>query len=304
VNPARRALIICLGFLLLWGCGGSEAPEPDPAPSHEALIIGLIPEQNLFRQLERYRPLIAYLSDRTGVDIDTRLLPRYGNIVDNFMFAELDGAFFGSFTYALAHARLGVSVIARPVNLDGRSTYHGLIFVRTGSGIETIAEMRGKRFVFVDKATTAGYLLPLDYFFTNGVDDYETYLGETYFSGTHEDAFYDVVNGKADIGAAKNTVFDRLAIVDQNLLTDLTILARSPDVPENGLALRDDLDPSIRGRLKEAILSMHTDPEGQEVLRQFAAIRFIETTDQDYEPVFRYAREIGLDLSSYDYQNE
>jgi phosphonate transport system substrate-binding protein len=112
------------------------------------------------------------------------------------------------------------------------------------------------------------------------------------------------VNGKADIGAAKNTVFDRLAIVDQNLLTDLTILARSPDVPENGLALRDDLDPSIRGRLKEAILSMHTDPEGQEVLRQFAAIRFIETTDQDYEPVFRYAREIGLDLSSYDYQNE
>ena len=28
------------------------------------------------------------------------------------------------------------------------------------------------------------------------------------------------------------------------------------------------------------------------------------TTDDDYEPVFRYAREIGLNLTTYDYRND
>jgi phosphonate transport system substrate-binding protein len=51
----------------------------------------------------------------------------------------MDGAFFGSFTYVLAHEKLGVEVLARPVSLNGTSTYHGLIFVRSNnqlSGME------------------------------------------------------------------------------------------------------------------------------------------------------------------------
>ncbi len=49
---------------------------------------------------------------------------------------------------------------------------------------------------------------------------------------------------------------------------------------------------------------MEDDSEGQQVLRRFGALRFVETTNEDYEPVYRYAAEIGLDLSTYDYKNE
>jgi phosphonate transport system substrate-binding protein len=81
----------------------------------------------------------------------------------------MDGAFFGSFSYTLAHAKLGVEVLVRPENLKGISSYHGLIFVRKDSRIRTAKDMKGKRFVFVDKATTAGYLLPLDYFLEHNI---------------------------------------------------------------------------------------------------------------------------------------
>jgi phosphonate transport system substrate-binding protein len=81
----------------------------------------------------------------------------------------------------------------------------------------------------VDKATTAGYLLPLAYFKKNGIRDYRAYLKETYFAGTHEDVIYDVLNKKADIGAAKNTVFERLAKTDERILKELLILEKSPD---------------------------------------------------------------------------
>lgn len=301
---ARRIFLSSLLFLLLAGCNKPVEPDPAPSAPRENLRIGLIPEQNVFEQLRRYQPLTNYLSDRLGIGIELKVLSRYGNIIDNFSALGLDGAFFGSFSYALAHERLGVSVLARPVNPDGESTYYGLIFVRRDSGIQHVEQMRGKRFVFVDKATTAGYLLPLDYFFEHGVSDFRTFLGEIYFAGTHEDAYYDVLNGKADIGAAKNTVYKRLAAKDPRLTEELTPLARSPEVPENAFALTNRVDPALRERLKQALLSMENDPEGKNVLSRFGALRFIETTDTDYAPVFRYAKEVGLDLSTYDYHND
>jgi phosphonate transport system substrate-binding protein len=178
-----------------------------------------------------------------------------------------------------------------------------LIFVRKDSGINTFRDMKGKRFAFVDKATTAGYLLPLRYFHEHEAD-WKNYLKEGYFTGTHEDAIYDVLNNKADIGAAKSTVFNRLAKADPRIAKELVILEKSPDVPENGLALRKDIDESLRNRMKEALLGMHLDPEGKKVLERFGAQKFIETTNQDYLPVLKYAEEARLNLATYDYLND
>lgn len=289
--------------MLLAGCSEKKAVTVKKQSTGQTLVIGLIPEQNIFKQLERYEPLARYLQARTGYKINLVVLPRYGNIIDNFVSKGMDGAFFGSFTYTLAHAKLGVEVVARPENLDGISTYYGLIFVRKDSGIKTAADMRGKRFVFVDRATTAGYLLPLNYFHKNGIRDIRSFFKETYYAGTHEDAIYDVLNKKADIGAAKNTIFEMLMKSDSKIGENLMVLQRSPEVPENSLALRRDIGEEVRGRLRDALLNMHRDPEGKTVLNTFGARRFIPTTNDDFSPVHRYAKEVHLDLSSYGYTN-
>lgn len=294
-------LLLCLSLFAT--CSPKEPPSPAKKPSVEKLLIGLIPEQNLFRQMERYEPLGEYIYRKTGTKITFKVLPRYGNIIDSFKSSGLDGAFFGSFTYTLAHAKVGVEVLARPVALDNTSTYYGMIFVRKDSGIRTVRDMKGKRFAFVDRATTAGYLLPLDYFHHHGISDYNQYLKEAYFTGTHEDAIEDVLNKKADIGAAKNTVYQRLANGDPRILKELVVLARSPDVPENAIALRKDIDVSVRNLLKESLLTMHLDPDGKQVLERFGALKFIETTNKDYKIVLEYVEHGHLDLSTYEYMN-
>ena len=299
-----RSAIIIISLFIAAGCSQEKSPAKTSVDKKKQLLIGLIPEQNIFKQLERYDHMANYLSDKTGTRITLKILPRYGNIIDNFNSNRLDGAFFVSFTYALAHSRLGVEVVARPENLNGVSTYHGVIFVRKDSGIRSLQGMKGKRFALVDKATTAGYLLPMEYLRTNGVEDPKAYLKELYFAGTHEDAIYDVLNRKADIGAAKNTVFDRLAAVDVRIKNTLTVLVKSPDVPENALALRADLEGELKEKIRKVILSMHQDPAGREVLIRFGASRFVETFERDYEVVYRYAREAGIDLAAYEYRNE
>ncbi|NDY42864.1 phosphate/phosphite/phosphonate ABC transporter substrate-binding protein [Dissulfurirhabdus thermomarina] len=312
-DPRRRirgrATLAALLAPVLLAAAACDRDAPAPKPARRAaggppLRLGLLPEQNVFRQLERYEPIGVYLARHIGRPVRFRILGRYGNLIHNFRALRLDGAFFGSFTYALARKKLGVEILARPEGLDGRSTYFGLLFARRDGGIRSARDMRGKRFVFVDRATTAGYLLPLAYFRQHGITDPAAYFAETYFSGTHEDAIMDVLEGRADVGAAKNTVFARMARENPAVERELRILATSPEVPENGLAVRSDLDPALKRKLKDVLLGMAADPEGRRLLRAFGARRFIETRDADYRPVYDYAALAGLDLEHYDYLND
>ncbi len=294
---------ICLAFLA--GCSKPEAPpQKKPIKEENFLLIGLIPEENIFRQLDRYDPLAEYLSEKIGTRIKLIIIPVFGNIVRNFDSAGMDGAFLESLTYALAHTKLGIEPLARPEDLAGVSTYRGLIFVRKDSGIKTAADLRGKTFAFVDKTSTAGFLHPLVYFKEHGIANYKKYLKEIYYTGTYEDAIYDVLNRKADVGAAKNTVFERMATKDPRIKGELKILTQSPDFPENCFAVRKTLDSSIKKVIKDTLLGMSTDPEGKTVLMGFGARRFIETTDADYRPIYQYTKETNLDLASYNFGDE
>lgn len=297
--------MLCLFIFLLTGCD-QQKHKPSlktPKTDLEKLTIGLIPEQDIFTQKKRYKPLMAYLSEQIGVPIETNILSRYGNIIDNFTELGLDGAFFGSFTGAMTIKKLGVEPLARPQYIGGASTYYGMVFVKKGSGIRTAEDMRGKQLVVVDRATTAGYLLPLAYFKALGIEDYKSWFKEYYFSGTHEDAINDVLNGRADIGAAKNTVFYRMATENKRVSKELEILATSPYVPANGLAVRNDLTEELKKSLLRLLLDMHKNSQGREVLDGLMIEKFIETSEADYQPVLDYATSIGLDLETYNYLN-
>jgi phosphonate transport system substrate-binding protein len=142
------------------------------------------------------------------------------------------------------------------------------------------------------------------YFREHDVKNIDTYFKEYYFTGSHDAAIYAVLNKEADIGCAKNTTFDLLARDDQRLNEDLVVLAKSPEVPSNGLGLKKDITPAVKNQLKRVLLNMDKDPEGKEVLNKFGVIKFIETTQEDYYPVFDLVKNAGIDLKNYKYFNE
>lgn len=274
------------------------------AANEQKLLIGLIPEMNIFKQKERFKPLGAYLSKKTGVDVRFTVLSRYGNLVESFEKEKMDGAFFGSFTGAAAIYKLGVIPLARPVNLDNTSTYQGYIFVRKDSNIKDVKDMKGKRMAYVERSTTAGYLFPLAYLRENGIANPDQYFREYYFTGSHDAAIDAVLDRKADVGAAKHSMYDRMKKENPRIDQELVIIARSPSVPSNGLCVRKNLDEASKKKLKDALLNMHNDPEGQAVLKKFGALKFIVTTEKDYEPVHELAVKAGIDLKKYKWKNE
>ncbi len=279
-------------------------PSPSLAQtSQQKILIGILPEMNVFKQKQRFKLLGEYLSKKSGITVEFTILSRYGNIVERFTAEKMDGAFFGSFTGALAIKKLGVVPLVRPVNLDGTSTYHGYLFVRKDGGINNVKDMKNKKMAYVDKATTAGYLFPVAYLKENGIKDTDHFFSETLFTGSHDAAIDAVLNRKADVGAAKHSIYDRVRKQDPRVDSELIILAESTRVPSNGLCVRKDLPESLKNKLKSSLLGLHTDPGGNEVLLQFGALKFIETTAKDYHPVFEMAKKARIDVMTYDYRN-
>ena len=44
------------------------------------LTIGLIPEQNVFKQMRRYKPMGEYIEKKSGIKIKFTILSQYGNM--------------------------------------------------------------------------------------------------------------------------------------------------------------------------------------------------------------------------------
>lgn len=260
------------------------------------LLIGLIPEENIFKQMDRYRPLAAYLSEKLGIKVRLTILSKYGDVIDRFASRRMDGAFFEAFTATLAIVKLNVEPTARPMNLDGTSTIKGYIFVRKDSGIKSIKDMKDKIVVFVDRATVTGYVFTIAFFRENGVRDIDSYFSEYYFTGSHDSAVYAVLDNRADIGSAGSRFYQRIIDKDPAIKNELQILATSQEVPDITLCIRRDLPPELKLRIKEVLLNMDKDPAGKEVLKKFGALRFISAGKADFKPVFDLAKKAGIDI--------
>ena len=271
----------------------------------EKITIGLLPEMNVFAQMQRFQPLADYLSQEIGTEVQLSMLSRYGNIIERLRAQKIDAAFLGSFTGALAISQLNVIPIARPINLDNTSTYHGHIFARKDNNISKASDMQGKTIAFVERSTTAGYVFPLAWLKKEGVADYTVFFKEYFFAGSHDAAIDAVLNRKADIGTAKNTIYEYY--LDNNPLAQeelIIIIASSVPVPSNGLCVMQTVSKETIAKLQAALLGLDKNPAGRQVLKTFRALKFVKTDTTDYGPVRDMAKEAGINLESYHYQNK
>lgn len=273
---------------------------PFNAIGKEELLIGLIPEENIFKQMDRYKPLAEYLSSRLGIKVRLTILSRYGDIIDKFITRDMDGAFFGGLTGVLAMEKLGVQPIAMPVMLDGTTFTKSYIFVRSNSSIKNIRGMRGKRMVFVDKAA-ASYLFATAFFRENGITNIDRYLKEYYFTGSNDSAIYSVLDNRSDIGAAESRAYKRMAEKHPSIKNELNIIAESKEFPDIILCLKKDLPVEIKTKIKAILLNMDKDTEGKDVLKKLEASKFIVADKKDFLLFYDLANKAGVDIRSYKY---
>jgi len=124
----------------------------------------------------------------------------------------------------------------------------------------------------------------------HGVKDINKFFHRYYFSGSHVSAIFAVLDGRADIGAAKDTFYNNLVKNDPSIEQELEIIARSPKVPEVTLCIKSEIDQDLREKLGRILLHMNKTPDGIKVLQRFKAIRFVESSKEDFVIIEKMAQ--------------
>ncbi|MCG3180765.1 MAG: putative phosphite transport system-binding protein PtxB [Phycisphaerae bacterium] len=281
------------------GPGNTPAtPAPPPAAGPPPLRIGVVPERNIYEQLNRYRQLTAYLQARLGQPVEAVTLNTYQAVLQDFQDGKLDAAFLGSLAAVLTLDRCKARVLVKPVvevpdpatgKLIPTTTYRGVIFVRDDSPIRDIAGLARKTIGMV-KTTTAGHLFPKFVLFEAGLLDGPD-APTTAWPGTHDEAIQEVVDRHIDAGAAKDLRV--MAWQADHPQVKLRWLAVGPPVPNNALVVHRDMPPQLRARLRQALLGMDSDDAGRRVLADFGALRFVDCDIMEYQAICEMVKKLG-----------
>ena len=200
-----------------------------------------------------YRPLADYLAQKLGRKVQLRTVDSWEGLAKSLANGETDIALLGPWGYVLANGNSGAQAVAT-ILYDGKPTYHALIVTRPDSGIDTLQDLKGKRFGFGDKGSTSGYLIPTHELLKMGIPDAEKYFGKVIYT-KHQAIETQVTRGELDAGADYDR--NRNAMIEQGLIkaAESRIIWTSAPLPNDAFAVSADLarDRALVAKLQDAL---------------------------------------------------
>jgi len=248
--------------------------------------IVLVPERNIFEQQRKYQNLCDYTCELLPMDVTFEVLKGYKEVILAMKEGRADGAFMGSFAAAYSIDNYNFIPLIRPVWPSGESHYSSYIFKRSGLPVtRDITTWKGRSFVFVSPLTSAGYFFPLSLLRSNGVTQPGEFFSRIQFSGSHDAAVWMVANDIVDIGAAKSTVYTEFLKRKPELGKRVELLYTGGRYPDSTLVVRPEIPREVRETMRAVFIRMTSHQEGQEVLKMFGALKFVEATSEEYGDV-------------------
>ena len=256
---------------------------PEAAPP---LVMAFTPSRDPAALQGAADAFVAVVSRLSGVPVRAQVASDYAGVVEALRSRRVDLAFVHPVGYVLARREAGCEILVRDVWQD-RTAYAASFYVRKGSGIERLEDLRGRTIAFVDPASSSGYIYPMVLLIKRGLvrdRDPKTFFKEALFAGTHDAALQAVLHGRVNVAVT----FDRapeIHLKDPALVAQLVSIAETPEIPEAGICARPGLPAAQVQAIKRALLSMKR-PEHTPVLKDIYDIDgFVEARDADYDPV-------------------
>ncbi len=268
----RFALSIFTLFCLFTGVSLVNATEPAQSP----LILAVHPYLPSTELQQRFAPLAAYLGKQLGRQVLVRVGRDYEQHIEVVGLNSVDIAFMGPASYVKMVARHGAKPLLARIEIKGKPILSGYIVTSVNSSLRNLADLRGKRFAFVDPDSTMGTIVPRYVMQQAGVGLKQ--LGAYQHLAGHKDVALGVLNGDFDAGAVKSEVYDELAP------RGLRVLVKLPDVSEHLFVTRTDLPANQIALLRLALLQLKSAPNGPAILQAInkEMTAMVPVADADY----------------------
>ena len=262
------------------------------AYAQQVLRVSAIPDEAPTELQRKFKPLGAYLEEKTGMKVEFTPVTDYAASVEGLINNKLDMVWFGGFTFVQANARSKGQVI--PIVQREEDEKFKSVFITTHKDINKLEDLKGKTFSFGSESSTSGHLMPRSFLLGAKVNP-DTDMKRIAFSGAHDATVAAVAGGKVDAGALNISVWEKL--VSQNKVDpkEVRVFFTTPGYYDYSWTVRADMNPALRKKLTDAFLALNKDTaQGKEILELQRATRFIPTKAENYKAIEDAAKNAGL----------
>lgn len=264
-----------------------------PAAAQDPLKFSVYPYLSSTELVDRFLPFTKYLGQQIGRSVQFEIGTSYDTHIDRVGSGGVDLAFMGPASYVKFTAKYGTRpILAAFASMEGKF-YHGHIMVRKDSPITSLAELKGKRFVFGDPVSTMSHYVPRHMLLKAGVD--VKAFAQVSFLANQENIALGILAGTFDGGAVKEEIFKEYEP------RGLRSLARSAPITDHLFIASDKLPEETVQSLREACLRLSTNDEGRRIITGLRKdlIALVPGDDSDFDTlrtIVKDLKEAGVEL--------
>jgi phosphonate transport system substrate-binding protein len=257
----------------------------------ETLRWGLIPYVAPEEIRARYSPIIQRVSARMGHPMEIVVGDDYRDLESRIVAGNVDVAVLGPYAYTRAHKEQpGLQVFASHVAL-GSTTYGSYILTHEDSGLESLDDLKGRSFGFVDRRSTSGWLSPAARMLAGGINPQSDVIPR--YLGTHEKVFDAVAAREVDAGAVYSASLAE-ARARNPAARQVVVLSKCERIPYDAYVARAGLGEVVGQALAAALGEISTrDAAGRKTLSSLARINgFVPVDDSHYDTIRRLEAQV------------
>jgi phosphonate transport system substrate-binding protein len=278
----------------------SLATEAD-CPNGGTVRFGVEPYDTSAKLVPIYDHIGKALGDAIGCDVQVFVTTNYNAEIEAMRVGKLEVGEFGPLGYVLAHQVAKAEAVAAFSNAEGKpDSYWASIVTWPGSGITTVAEIRGHSFAFSDPASTSGHLFPALGLRKAGLDPDKDVKG--IYAGSHTSSFEAIYNHKVDAGELNSEQVESATQRGQYKDGVVVFLWKSDPIPTDPITVRGDLPEGFKKRLTAALqnLDLSKLPENDRKIMGLGGTRFVPQTDEAYNGIRDLVSTLNIDLNKLD----
>ena len=256
---------------------------PSQEHGHEMLVsklrVGVLPDETHEKIQNKVQPLIHYLAEETGINVQFIRCDNYEDLLKAFHERKVDLAWFGGYTFAKAHMQDRANPLVMR-NIDLRFTSY--FVVRADSPGKRISDFKGKVIAFGSELSTSGHLMPR-YFLSQINITPENFFSVVRYSGKHDKTIKWVHDGTADLGVVNSKVADRLLKEDVLTKNKVRVLWETPHYSNYVWAIHPSIGNHTQIKIRGAFLNLsEKNPKHKRILDQWNAHHFSQASIVDF----------------------
>jgi len=271
-NDKRCLVIALLWFVLTAVVTSSTQAAQDP------LVMGIFPRNKATETTTMYTPLANYLSERLGRKVILVTSKDFDSFWKGVMERKYDIVHYNQYHYI--QSATSYKVIAHNQEF-GKDAVAGALFVRKDSGINELAQLRGRTIIFGGgKDAMLSYIAPRFLLMQAGLKEGDF---KTEFAVNPPNAALALYNKQADAAGGGDILIDLPVVKNAVNTQELKLLATTEPLLFLPWAVKRTMPAKLGESIQSLLVELGRSDAGKDILKAAMTTGMGKAEDKDYD---------------------